>query len=133
MECQKSSHGSQLSQYTFIPVCCYQNDCQHSLCQDGKPVTPRTWYPGGLPLTHLPLPVKNPSRLWGSQSRLNCRYYCTGHYTSVMTNIMDPSAVKHTAKPPPKILKDLFCQLLGKETTYEFIENTAKAAMLARK
>ena len=45
-------------------------------------------YPRGPPLTHLPLPVKDPSRPWGSQSCLNCSGYCTGHYTTVMLWIL---------------------------------------------
>ena len=54
-----------LPSYIFLLLCCFKPGCKHPCCLEGKqPSTPDTWYPGGPPLSHLPLP--KPSPTWGT-------------------------------------------------------------------
>lgn len=48
--------------YVFHLTCCYQDECIHPLCKDGRPAVEPTWYPGGPPLIFTPLPVPDPKR-----------------------------------------------------------------------
>lgn len=48
--------------YVFHLTCCYQDECIHPLCKDGRPAVEPTWYPGGPPLSFTPLPVPDPKR-----------------------------------------------------------------------
>ena len=69
-----------LLSYSFMLLCCFKSGCKHPRCLEGKqPGTPDTWYPGGPPLTHLPLPKPDPSRPWGG-SCSTCKDFCSGHY-----------------------------------------------------
>ena len=48
--------------YVFHLTCCYQDECIHPLCKDGRPAVEPTWYPGGPPLSFTPLPLPDPKR-----------------------------------------------------------------------
>ena len=48
--------------YVFHLTCCYQDECIHPLCKDGRPAVEPTWYPGGPPLSFTPLSVPDPKR-----------------------------------------------------------------------
>lgn len=48
--------------YVFHLTCCYQDECIHPLCKDGRPAVEPTWYPGGPSLSFTPLPVPDPKR-----------------------------------------------------------------------
>ena len=48
--------------YVFHLTCCYQNECIHPLCKDGRPAVEPTWYPEGPPLSFTPLPAPDPKR-----------------------------------------------------------------------
>lgn len=50
------------NKYVFHLTCCYQDECIHPLCKDGRPAVEPTWYPGGPPLSFTPLPVPDPKR-----------------------------------------------------------------------
>ena len=40
-----------------------------------------TWFPGGPPLTYIPLPVSDPERPWaGGKDSADCTEFCAGHY-----------------------------------------------------
>ena len=48
--------------YIFILLPCYEVDCPHPVCTKGNPAEEPTWYPGGPPLSLLPLPIPDPER-----------------------------------------------------------------------
>ena len=48
--------------YVFHLTCCYQDDCIHPLCKEGRPAVEPLWYHGGPPLSFTPLPVQDPNR-----------------------------------------------------------------------
>lgn len=48
--------------YVFHLTCCYQDECIHPLCKDGRPAVEPTWYPGGPPLSFTPLLLPDPKR-----------------------------------------------------------------------
>ena len=114
------------SQYIFYLLCCYSEDCLHPLCQSGSPATLPTWYAGGLPLTHLPLPVADPERTWGSQCS-TCKGICPGHYKLVSTIVQYPKAVEKVLKPPSTSLKEIF----SVSFTDEDVEAAAKTVLLS--
>ena len=114
------------SQYIFYLLCCYKKDCLHPLCQSGPPAAPPTWYPGGLLLTHLPIPVADIDHTWGSPCS-TCKDFCPGHYKLVSTNVRDPKAVEKVLKPPSTVLKERFSMSF----TDEDIEAAAKAVLLS--
>ena len=64
------------SQYILMLLCCYQPDCCHPLCKHCPPTSPSKWYTGGPPITHLPLPVLDEQRLWGSECQPVILLYC---------------------------------------------------------
>ena len=66
--------------YIFCLSCCYQPDCEHSLCRKGKPSEEPTWYVGGPPLSFLPVPCPDPERCYGSEQCSECNGACYGHY-----------------------------------------------------
>ena len=68
------------SKYVYSLLCCYQRDCIHSLCKNGRPAINPTWYPGGPPLTYFPLPTKDPERPFGQENCSQCKSECAGHY-----------------------------------------------------
>ena len=68
------------SQYIFLLVCCFERDCEHPLCQKGKEHIAMEWYPQGLSLDKLPLPVPDPKKPWSSTSCSTCSGFFAGHY-----------------------------------------------------
>lgn len=46
------------TQNIYFLVCCFETGCPHPLCKEGNPIVVPTWYEGGPPVTHLPLPVQ---------------------------------------------------------------------------
>ena len=45
------------SQYLFLLICCFSEDCPHPRCQNGQSSSEITWFPGGPNITWMPLPV----------------------------------------------------------------------------
>ena len=80
------------SQYAFLLVCCFEQDCSHPLCKQGAQNNP-CWYSGGPPVTHLPLPCVNLERPWGNESCQTCESSCGGHYKTEMMNVKDAIVV----------------------------------------
>lgn len=39
-----------------------------------------TWFPGGPPLTYIPLPVPDTDRPWGNKECAECSGFCAGHF-----------------------------------------------------
>lgn len=50
------------AKYVFHLVCCYEKDCIHPECKAGPPDLLPVWYPGGPPVSFLPLPVPDTER-----------------------------------------------------------------------
>ena len=71
----------------FYLQCCFKPECTHPACTEGKNAsTVTTWYSGGPPLTHLPLPVPDTLKPWGGLCS-KCDV-CAGHY-------IEPSLLRH--------------------------------------
>ena len=66
------------SQYVFMLTCCFDENCSHPVCQKGRPREIPTWYRGGPPITHLPLPVLDVDRPWGNPTCSSCEGFCAG-------------------------------------------------------
>ena len=73
------------SMYIFFLKCCFQPGCEHPICSLGPPSKCPCWYPEGPPLSHIPLPVQDPSRPWGGQNCDTCKGFCAGHYSTPFT------------------------------------------------
>lgn len=97
-----------LPSYIFYLICCYKEDCPHPRCQAGRPRNPVEWYPGGPPLTQLPLPVPDPDHPWGSTTCTRCKGFCTGHYKTQFFDITDMNALSTIPKPPSACLKEVY-------------------------
>ena len=52
--------------YVFMLLPCYERNCPHPVCVNGKPNSEPVWYEGGLPLTYIPIPIPDPKLAWGS-------------------------------------------------------------------
>ena len=116
------------SQYIFMLLCCYRPDCCHPVCKHGPPTSPPKWYTGGPPITHLPLPVLDEQRLWGSECQ-SCHGTCSGHYKVVVTDITNQDAVRLAAPLPSNILKDEFSRA-SHPISDDFIQVAAEKALL---
>ena len=86
-------------------------DCPHPLCKIGKPDVLRTWYSGGPPITHIPLPVLDEDRPWGNTSCEKCNGFCAGHYKVKVNDVKVQSDLQSFALPPSSVLKCKFSKL----------------------
>lgn len=91
------------TQYVFFLKCCQQNDCPHPLCHQSN-FGEQTWFPGGPPLSYLPVPVPDPAQPWGSKDCTQCQGVCHGHFLSPQ-EAMD-SELPGMTKPPSQLIKD---------------------------
>ena len=69
--------------YIFCLSCCYQEGCIHPKCKEGNPSEETSWYPGGPPLSFIPIPTADPKRCYGRQNCDECQGLCSGHYLKV--------------------------------------------------
>lgn len=100
--------------YMFYLLCCYKPDCAHPICQSGPPENVSLWYPGGPPLTHLPLPVVDKERSWGSPCTV-CKGFCPGHYKLTSIDLRNSTSLKEVSPPPSIQLKNLFHPSISEE------------------
>lgn len=93
------------TKYIFYLYCCYEKDCIHPRCKQGRPEVEATWYSGGPPLSFLPLPEVDPKRPFGSSDCSQCKGVCTGHYLKPepLRESFD-SGTYITSKPPSEVL-----------------------------
>ena len=64
----RATRGEDLpSEYVFALRACYEAECNHPICQRGRPPDELVWYTGGPSVQFLPLPVPDPKRPWGSK------------------------------------------------------------------
>ena len=54
--------------YVFYFLCCYQSDRVYPLCKKGKPDEELSRFPGGPPLTYIPVLTPHPERPSGKPS-----------------------------------------------------------------
>ena len=93
--------------YVFMLLPCYQNNCPHPVCMNGKVGPECLWYQGGPQVTFSPLPVADKDRPWGSQDCQYCTEHgkdsCNGHYLSI-EEIIKLAEEGQTLEfcPPPK-------------------------------
>jgi len=101
------------SQYVFLLLCCYKNDCSHGLCQAGEPNELVTWYPGGPSIHYLPFPILDPDRPWGDSQCTTCKGSCAGHYKTIMVDVTSQREKEKIVQPPSVILKGLLPKILS--------------------
>ena len=99
------------TQYIYLLVCCFEQGCPHSVCLKGRPSIVPSWYEGGPPITHIPLPVEDENRLWNSQTCMTCKQFCTGHYKHKFIDTTDKDALALCPPPPSMVLKNEFALL----------------------
>ena len=68
-----------MQQYVLL---CYEVDCIHPLCREGRPKED-TWFPGGPSLSYLPIPIPDVK----SQICEKCGQKCSGHYLQLVEHI----------------------------------------------
>ena len=119
-----------LPSYIFYLICCYNSDCPHPRCHSGPPQDVLTWFPGGPPLTHLPLPLLDPEHPWGNPTCSSCKGFCSGHYTTQLVDVTDNGALTKIAQPPSVTLKQLFSSDNNIVFDEEKVQSAAKEVLL---
>ena len=96
------------SQYIYYLLCCFQPGCIHPLCKRyvGKSRSELSWFPGGPPLTYLPIPIPDPERPWGNNSCKQCSGFCSGHFLTPK-EALSAHAVAMTT-PPSAMIQQAF-------------------------
>ena len=117
--------------YILFLRCCHQPERDHPICHSGQPPATLHWYPGGPSITHIPLPVPDPERLWGGQTCSSCKGVCAGHYTIKLVDTSDSASLQCLTKPPSNVLKQMFSNLKDGDITDDFISDAAKAVLLS--
>ena len=120
------------SNYIFLLLPCYEADCPHPECAKGKPADEQTWYPGGPPLSLLPVPIQDPERPWGSKECTKCHGFCCGHYLEPEAHIrwVAEKGDNSCEKVPPRYQIEQYVK--EKESiVQEDIEHIAKTCFLS--
>ena len=118
------------AQYIFLLVCCFEQECRHPICQKGRPGVIPSWYEGGPPITHIPLPVADGTGPWGNLTCNTCEGFCAGHYNHQFIDVKDKSAIAICIPPPSIVLKNEFSKLKEYPPTQDFIADVAKKVLL---
>ena len=93
------------SNYIFFLVCCYDTKCSHPLCSQGGSGGLPKWFESGPLISHLPLPIPDPSRCYGIPSCQECKGFCCGHFMKPHESLA--SSLSPMIKPPLLFLKKL--------------------------
>lgn len=106
--------------HVFMLYPCYEKNCPHPVCVNGKPNSQPVWFEGGPPLTYVPLPIPYPK--WGSKCD-TCVGACSGHYLTPEDNIkwVQENGSGSCAQPPRKVIGDFF-----REATVVVTDDTIK-------
>ena len=67
------------------------------------------WYSGGLVITHLPLPIPNPTRPWDNSNCNECKGTCGGHFLLPEISLLSP--IPPMRKPLSTVIKEKFDKL----------------------
>ena len=123
------------AQYCFFLRCCYQPSCPHPICKKGKPDVLPLWYPGGPPVSHLPLPVIDITRPSGNLSCESCKDECCGHYdTSTFTDTSNKEKMKLVVPVPSVLIKQEFSkQKVSNDISSSVVQNCARLSLLSCK
>ena len=116
------------SQYLYLLVCCFENDCPHPLCQRGSQGLSMEWYPGGPRVNTLPFPIPDPMQPWGNTLCKKCTGFCAGHFLKPEEAL--ESGFAPMTMPPSSVLKDFYSSLQGQDPTDEQVEKIAKQTLL---
>ena len=98
--------------YVFMLILCYQKDCPHPVCMNGKDGHEYLWYEGGPEVGFSPLPVADEDRPWGSENCKSCtelgKNFCNGHHKNAEEIMRLAKEGKETefCKPPRDIIKE---------------------------
>ena len=117
--------------YVFMLLPCYERNCPHPVCVNGKPNSEPVWYEGGPPLTYIPIPIPDPQRAWGSPCN-SCVGFCCGHYLSPKDNIkrVQENGNGSCAQPPREVISDFVKRVSG-VVTDEAVKNLAQKTALS--
>ena len=118
--------------YLFMLLPCYQAECSHPQCQKGKPAIEAKWYPGGPPLSFLPLPIKDLKQPWGGSCD-KCTGVCSGHYLKPEEHInwIREYGTDACEKVPPRAKIEQFVKT-GDKVVQEDIDELSKLNLLSR-
>ena len=93
------------SKYVLYLRCRYEKNCIHPRCKQGCSEVEATWYPGGPPLSFLPLPAVDPERPYGSGDCSQFKCVCSGHYMKPeQLRVAFRSGTNIASKPPSNVL-----------------------------
>ena len=118
-------------QYIYYLLCCFSPGCIHPLCKRRLGATCRSelsWFPGGPPLTYLPIPIPDPERPWGNNSCKQCSGFCSGHFL-VPEVALSSDAIPMTM-PPSAVIQQAFKQAFKDSETQGDISELAKKTLL---
>ena len=115
-------------QYLYLLVCCFDQSCPHPLCQLECEGLSMVWYPGGLRVDSLPLPIPDPMQPWGNALRKKCTGFCAGHFLKPEEALR--SDLAPMTQPPSNMLKDFYSSLERRDPQDEQLEKIAKQTLL---
>ena len=116
--------------YLFMLLPCYHPQCSHPECTKGKPLVEPTWYPGGPPLSFLPLPIPDPLRPWGGPCE-KCVDVCTGHFLKPEDHIklLKEKRTVSCQQPPRGLIEQYVNET--KNICQDHVDNLAKSHLLS--
>ena len=117
-----------MSPVCFFLVCCFDPSCVHPVCRS-KQKGLSSWYSGGPLITHLPLLVPDPDRLWDNVDSTECKDTSTGHYWSPQLSLKSQLSPMKTL--PSAVLKEKFDYLASYPPTESFCFEIVKETLLS--
>jgi hypothetical protein len=117
--------------YLFMLLPCYQPNCSHPQCVNGKPASETTWSPGGPPLSFLPIPIKDPQQPRGGPCN-KCTGICSGHYLKPEDHIrwVEEKGYDACEKVPPRATIEEFVNA-GNKVSPDIVEDLSKTCLLS--
>lgn len=102
------------------------------MCQAGKPEQLPQWFPGGPTIDFILLPVRDPSRPWGTSNCTDCKTGCCGHFLKpdkCLSNVKEASESVVIAAPPSQIIKE-FLQAIARPPLESEIATLSQSVLL---
>ena len=95
-------------QYVYFLLFYFKERCKHPRClkEVGKDPSSISWFPGGLSITSIPLPVPDPNHPWNSTVCEDCNGFCAGHYLEAKEALAAGSAA--ACSPPSTVIQKAF-------------------------
>ena len=110
LEPTRATHGENLpSEYVFTRRACYEAECNHPVCQIGRPsaTDELVWYTGRPSVQFLTLPLPDPKHPRGSNECKNCNGFCTGLFMCLGKVLATAAAIYPHTYPPSTVLSRL--------------------------